>query len=57
MTHNDHVKWNSLIPELSVSDFERSMRFYTKIVGFQVVYTRPESLFCFAFTARFSDND
>ena len=41
------MKFNKLIPELSVSDFEKSMNFYTKILGFSVEYSREERRFAF----------
>lgn len=41
------MKFNKLIPELSVSDFEKSLEFYTKVFGFKVEYTRDESKFAF----------
>lgn len=34
------MKFNSLMPELYVSDFEKSLRFYTKILGFKLEYKR-----------------
>ncbi len=37
----------SLIPELSVRDFLVSLEFYTKILGFSVLYERPEEGFAF----------
>lgn len=40
------VTFNSLIPELSVSNIEKSVEFYKKI-GFKVVYERLENKFCF----------
>ena len=40
------VKFNSLIPELSVSNIEKSVEFYKKI-GFKVIYERLENKFCF----------
>ena len=40
------VEFNSLIPELSVSDIERSKAFYQKI-GFKVMYERKEEGFAF----------
>lgn len=40
------VIFNSLIPELSVSNIEVSKKFYESI-GFKVVYERPENKFCF----------
>ena len=39
------MKFNKLIPELSVSDFEKSLEFYTKILGFKVEYTREKFAF------------
>jgi catechol 2,3-dioxygenase-like lactoylglutathione lyase family enzyme len=36
-----------LVPELQSSDFERSFRFYTEIVGFHVVYSRSEERFAY----------
>lgn len=41
------MKYNHLIPELSVTDFAKSLEFYTQILGFKVEYDRPES--CFAY--------
>ena len=40
------MKFNSLIPELSVSDIEKSKKFYLSI-GFKVLYERKENKFCF----------
>jgi len=37
------MKFNKLIPELSVSNFEKSLDFYTKVLGFKIEYTRDES--------------
>ena len=39
-----NMKFNKLIPELSVSDFTRSLKFYTDI-GFKVEYTRENFAF------------
>ncbi|MCJ7728259.1 MAG: VOC family protein [Actinobacteria bacterium] len=41
------MKFNTLIPELSVSDFEKSIYFYVKILGFKVEYRREENNFAF----------
>jgi len=41
------MKFNKLIPELSVSDFKKSIDFYTKIIGFKMEYQRGESKFAF----------
>ena len=40
------MKFNSLIPELSVTDIEKSKEFY-KNIGFKIVYERIEDKFCF----------
>ena len=40
------MKYNSLIPELSVSDINKSKEFYLKI-GFIIKYERKENKFCF----------
>ena len=39
-------EFNSLIPELTVSNTEESKRFYTNL-GFKIVYERIENKFCF----------
>jgi catechol 2,3-dioxygenase-like lactoylglutathione lyase family enzyme len=36
-----------LIPELIVDDIERSLRFYQEVLGFVVLYERPEERFVF----------
>lgn len=40
------IEFNSLIPELSVSNIETSKYFYEDL-GFKIVYERPENKFCF----------
>jgi catechol 2,3-dioxygenase-like lactoylglutathione lyase family enzyme len=40
------MRFNRLIPELSVTDVERSLAFY-KLLGFEVEYSRPEVGFYF----------
>lgn len=40
------MKFNSLIPELSVSDINKSKDFYINI-GFKIMYERIEDKFCF----------
>lgn len=42
----DDIEFNSLIPELSVSDIEISKKFY-KTLGFKIIYERPKDKFCF----------
>lgn len=39
------MKFNKLIPELSVSNLEKSIEFYTKIIGFKIDFKRDESNF------------
>jgi catechol 2,3-dioxygenase-like lactoylglutathione lyase family enzyme len=38
---------NTLVPELSVSSFERSLDFYVRILGFSIGYQREEEGFAF----------
>lgn len=40
------MKFNNLIPELSVTDIEKSKEFYLSL-GFKIKYERPENKFCF----------
>lgn len=42
----ENIEFNSLIPELSVSNIENSKRFYEKL-GFKIMYERIEDKFCF----------
>lgn len=37
----------SLVPELEVTDTALSLDFYTRILGFQIVYQRPEEGFAY----------
>jgi catechol 2,3-dioxygenase-like lactoylglutathione lyase family enzyme len=39
------MKFNKLIPELSVSNFKKSLDFYINIIGFKIEYKRDESKF------------
>ncbi|MEO8684988.1 MAG: VOC family protein [Devosia sp.] len=45
---------NALIPELAVSDIAASLRFYTEVLGFAVVYDRPAEGFALL---RLEDNE
>lgn len=36
-----------LVPELICADFERSLRFYTDVLGFHVRFARPEERFVY----------
>lgn len=38
---------NALVPELYVSDFAKSLHFYTKILGWELKYRREDPLFAF----------
>ena len=40
------MKFNSLIPELSVSNIDKSKEFYLNL-GFKIMYEREENKFCF----------
>ncbi len=40
------MKFNSLIPELSVSNIDKSKKFYSKL-GFEIKYERTNDKFCF----------
>lgn len=40
---------NQLVPELSVTNFTKSITFYTEILGFSIKYQRPEEGFAFLF--------
>jgi catechol 2,3-dioxygenase-like lactoylglutathione lyase family enzyme len=41
------VKFNALVPELSVSNLQRSRTFYIDILGFKVEYERPANKFMY----------
>ncbi len=41
------MKWSALVPELTVLDIEKSLAFYTDLLGFEVVYSRPETRFAY----------
>ena len=41
------MEWNQIIPELDVFDLEKSLEFFTKLIGFDIVYTREEDRFAF----------
>lgn len=38
---------NKLVPELSVSNLEKSREFYIDLIGFQVLFERPEDRFIY----------
>ena len=37
----------SLVPELSVSDLDKSLHFYRDVIGFEVLFERPENRFAY----------
>jgi catechol-2,3-dioxygenase len=39
------MKFNKLVPELSVSNFDKSLEFYLNILGFKVEYKREKFAF------------
>lgn len=41
------MKTARLVPELEVEDLARSLAFYTRIIGWTVLYERPEERFAF----------
>lgn len=41
------MKFNKLIPELTVTDINESKEFYTKVLGFRIEYERVEDKFSF----------
>jgi len=43
---NDFIH-NKLVPELYCSDFKERRFFYTKVLGFRVLYEREEEGFAF----------
>ena len=44
--NNAYICWNKIIPELSVTNLENSLKFY-KTAGFKIEYDRPENKFAF----------
>jgi len=41
------MRFNNILPELAVIDFEKSLHFYTEILGFKLEYSRTDPLFAF----------
>jgi len=39
--------WNTMVPELNVTDFEVSLQFYTDVLGFKVLHTRKNPNFAY----------
>lgn len=47
MTDNSRNDLAALVPELTVSDFARSLAYYTDVFGFRILYGRPEERFAY----------
>lgn len=47
MFGDDRMKFNRLIPELTVQDIEKTRQFYLDVLGFQLEYERKEDRFMF----------
>lgn len=43
MTGTNEPYWNRMIPELTVTDFSASLRFYIDVLGFNVIIRRREA--------------
>ncbi len=41
------MKFNALIPELSVSNIQKSLDFYVNVLKFKIEYERPQDKFAF----------
>lgn len=41
------LKRNKMVPELTVSDIATSLDFWTRLIGFQIAYDRPEEGFAY----------
>lgn len=41
------MEWNQITPEFDVFNLEETLNFYVNLVGFHVVYDRPEDKFAF----------
>jgi catechol 2,3-dioxygenase-like lactoylglutathione lyase family enzyme len=41
------MQWNPMVPELLVSDFEKSLSFYIEILGFSIMFQRTEPNFAY----------
>lgn len=47
MTGSHREDMARLVPELLVHDFSRSLAFYVDVIGFKVLYGRPEDAFAY----------
>lgn len=41
------MKWNMLTPEFDVFNLEETLHFFVDLIGFKVIYDRPEDRFAF----------
>ncbi len=41
------MEWNQITPEFDVFNLEETLNFYVNLIGFSVVYDRPEDRFAF----------
>lgn len=41
------MQWNPMVPELLVSNFEKSLKFYVEILGFSIIFQRTEPNFAY----------
>jgi catechol 2,3-dioxygenase-like lactoylglutathione lyase family enzyme len=41
------MQWNPMVPELLVSDFEKSLSFYVDILGFSIMFQRTDPNFAY----------
>ena len=41
------MQWNPMVPELLVSNFEKSLNFYVEILGFSLMFQRTEPNFAY----------
>ena len=41
------MQWNPMVPELLVSDFEKSLIFYVEILGFNIMFQRTDPNFAY----------
>ncbi len=39
------MEWAKMVPELTVFDFEKSLKFYTEVLGFKVMFTRDNFVY------------
>ena len=47
VTLRDDFRWAGLVPELIVSDLDRSLHFWCSLVGFRVAYERADEGFAY----------